>query len=214
MLKSKTTLLFTLFFSFISPVFAGSYALEKFYEKTHTFRATFEQKVKSGNDGDIQKSEGQILISRPNKFIMNYTKPDQQQYVSDGKTLWIYDKDLEQVTIKKFDKEMKRSPVLVLSGKNEMRELYNIEESVDYGKPEQDIFILTPKTGSEEDATTQFSRVELVFLHEKLEELRMWDNFNHVTILSLKNKKINETLPENTFQFVIPDNIDVLDNTQ
>ena len=111
--------------------------LDKFYEKTHTFRANFEQVVRDGEDEALMTSKGHLLISRPNKFVMVYTDPDQQQYISDGKILWIYDKDLEQVTIKKFDQEMKRSPVLVLSGKNELRELYNIEETIDYSKPGQ-----------------------------------------------------------------------------
>ncbi|MBF0264871.1 MAG: outer membrane lipoprotein chaperone LolA [Gammaproteobacteria bacterium] len=211
----KTIKIFTihLLLSIFTSAYAGSYALDKFYEKTHTFSATFEQKVKTLDDKSIQTSKGHILISRPNKFVMVYSEPDQQQYVSNGKVLWIYDKDLEQVTIKKFDKEMRSSPVLVLSGKNELRELYNIEESSDYGKPEQDIFVLKPKIVSGEEATTQFSRVELVFVFEKLQELRMWDHFNHITILSLNDQKLNEAVPDSTFNFIIPDNIDVLDNT-
>jgi len=205
-------LLFLLFF-YSNVLLAGSDALDLFYQNTQSFSAEFEQQVQDKSSGKSSRSKGTLSIKRPNKFLLFYLQPDQQQYVSDGKTIWMYDVDLEQVTVQQFDQKLKHSPIFLLSNSQKIRSLYHVKETVDYDFPDHDIFILTAKKEQDSNMATQFSKLELVFSKNVLYQLKMFDHFEHVTELTFYHQKMNAELTPNTFNFNIPPHVDVIDNT-
>src|SRR5689334_4293065 len=84
------------------PAFAGSIEkLNAFVKQTQSARSAFTQKVLDKSGKAIQSSSGVLAFSRPGKFRWEYRKPNEQLIVGDGERLWIYDPDLNQVTVKK-----------------------------------------------------------------------------------------------------------------
>ena len=202
------------FFFFISfssiRIYAGTEVLDLFYANTHSMQADFEQSISERFGKVLEQSSGSLVIQRPNQFALNYHQPDQQQYISNGKTLWIYDVDLEQVTIKAFDESLADSPALLISSNKNIRQSYTIIEAYDPKKPDLDIFKLTPKQDIAAQGEGMFSQVYLIFKQGKLVELTMEDNFDQVTTLKFKQIKVNEKLTPGTFSLKIPDNVDVI----
>ena len=81
-----------------APAFADARdLLERFYDEVATFSADFEQAVLDENLNRIEESAGRMWIARPGKFRWDYEPPLEQQIVSDGERVWVYDVELEQV---------------------------------------------------------------------------------------------------------------------
>jgi outer membrane lipoprotein carrier protein len=192
-----------------SPVFAGSNALDLFFSNTHSLTANFKQTIADKYGKPIEQSQGLLSIKRPNKFYLEYTKPDEQRYISDGKTLWVYDEGLEQVTISAVDEKLLNSPVLLITSDQNIRELYDVKETIDYNNPDHDIFILTSKEVKDE-ADKIFSNIQLIFNKSQLIEIKMADNFDQVTRLNLYNQINNARINDEVFSFTIPEGIDVI----
>ncbi|MFK5893136.1 MAG: outer membrane lipoprotein chaperone LolA [Pseudomonadota bacterium] len=189
--------------------FAGSDALDVFFSQTSSLKANFNQSIMDHNGKIIETSSGQLIINRPHQFVLNYTKPDQQRYISDGKTLWIYDVELEQVTIKAVDENFFSSPVLLLSSDKNIKDVYHINETIDYDAPEKDVFNLTAKVVTDE-SNNMFKNIQLIFLKHQLVEIIMQDNFEQTTRLTLYNQQVNTAIDSDTFSFIIPFGVDVI----
>ena len=78
------------------------------------------------NGKTIQSASGKLVFSRPGKFRWDYQKPYEQLIVGDGKKLWVYDKELNQVTVKKLEGALGSSPAALLAGSNDIEEYYNV----------------------------------------------------------------------------------------
>jgi outer membrane lipoprotein carrier protein len=200
-------LFFLLFFSLNS--YAVSDALDNFFTQTHSLNAEFTQTILDNNGKTIANSNGQLIIKRPNQFILEYTQPDQQRYISDGKTLWVYDVDLEQVTIKAVDEQLLNSPALLLSSNKNIRDLYQIKKIAHTKSPHLDIYNLIAKEKND-DSSNMFSSIQLTFSKQQLMEIKMADNFDQETHLSLYNQKINPQISAEKFSFIIPFGVDVI----
>jgi len=200
-------LFFLLFLSLNSS--AGANALDSFFTQTQSLSAEFIQTISDTSGKEIESSNGQLTIKRPNQFILKYTQPDQQRYISDGKTLWVYDVDLEQVTIKAVDEQLLNSPALLLSSNKNIRDLYHIKKIADNNNPQLDIYNLITKAKTDESSNL-FSSIQLIFSKQQLIEIKMADNFDQVTRLSLFNQKLNPQIKAETFSFIIPFGVDVI----
>ena len=100
--------------------------LHDFVSRTHALSAHFVQSVYNGKMEQAQESEGDMMFSRPGKFRWIYRKPYAQLLVGDGKKLWAYDEDLEQVTVRKLDNAIGSSPAALLAGNNEIESGFNL----------------------------------------------------------------------------------------
>jgi outer membrane lipoprotein carrier protein len=190
-------------------VIAGSNALDLFFSNTHSLTANFKQTIADKYGTPIEESEGILSIKRPNKFSLNYIKPDEQSYISDGKTLWIYDVELEQVTISGVDDKLLNSPVLLITSDKNIRDLYQVKETIDYDNPDLDIFILTSKIVKDE-ADKIFSNIQFSFHKQQLIEIKMADNFDQITRLNLYNQINNASIDDQVFSLSIPADVDVI----
>lgn len=195
---------------FCTNAFAGSDALDNFFTQTHSLTADFTQTIMDSSGKAIETSGGQLIIKRPNQFILKYTRPDEQSYISNGKTLWIYDVDLEQVTIKAVDNKLLSSPALLISSNKNIRDLYHIKEIVAPQTTQNTIFNLIPKAENDEEINNVFSSIQLIFSKQQLIEIKMADNFDQLTRLRLYNQKINPEINSDSFSFIIPFGVDVI----
>ncbi len=177
--------------------------LDRFYNSTHSISAEFTQTVAQTDGKLIEQSRGILKIKRPDKFSLQYTEPLEQQYISNGETLWIYDAELEQVTIKPLDEGLGDSPAMLLSSDKDIRKQYQVK-MIAAAEPLEKVE-LSAKT---ENMT--FERVVLTFNRDVLSTMIMYDNFNQVTSLKLFNIKINDFIPESVFQFAPPEGVDII----
>ncbi len=203
-----------LFFAFLILSFNvladGISDLNAFANNISSMSSEFSQVVLDKKGLKLQDVEGVMLFKRPNKFRWDYLKPYQNQIISDGDRLYMYDQDLRQVSINPIAKVAGSTPLLIIAGKNIEKyfTLKNIDDQVN-NEGNQNIKWVeaVPK---EEGAG--FSKVILGLTENKLSVMKIVDAFEHTTTISFKNAKYNVTLVDNDFLFKLPTGVDVVQN--
>jgi outer membrane lipoprotein carrier protein len=177
--------------------------LQEFVDKTRTLQGRFAQTVLDRKGRVTQESKGEFAISRPGKFRWSYAAPYSQLIVGDGKKVWIYDSDLEQVTVRKFDNAMGATPAALLAGSNEIDKHFALKEA---GKQQGlDWLEATPLN---EEGT--FKLVRMGFEASDLRAMELRDNFGQVTRLSFSALRQNPSLGADLFRFKPPKGADVV----
>ena len=193
---------------FSLPVHASAIdKLKSFIAATHSAQAEFTQEVLDQNGKKIQSASGTMQFQRPGKFRWEYRKPYEQVIVGDGEKFWLYDIDLNQVTVKKLDAALGSSPAALLSGSNEIERDFTLAE--DGSKDGVEWLLATPKKTAGQD--TSFERIRMAFdAHSELAMMELNDMFNHKTVLRFSNLKRNPKIPAQQFRFTPPRDADVL----
>lgn len=182
---------------------SGPDQFKAFIETTHSARASFSQSVVSKSGRKAQVSQGTLAFSRPGKFRWTYEKPYYQLIVGDGGRLWIYDKDLNQVSVKKLGLALGSSPAALLAGDAALDKHFVI---VDAGSSEgMELIEATPKV---QDGG--FERVRLGFRDSRPQLMEVRDNFGQVTTLRFEHFERNPSLSPGLFRFVPPQGADVV----
>ena len=91
-------------------------SLKAFVADVKTGRAAFTQVVTSADGAKQRRSTGSFEFSRPNRFRFAYAKPYEQLIVSDGQKVWLYDPELNQVTVRAFGSAIGATPAALLAG--------------------------------------------------------------------------------------------------
>ncbi|MFU8797889.1 MAG: outer membrane lipoprotein chaperone LolA, partial [Gammaproteobacteria bacterium] len=171
-----------------------------------TMRAQFSQQVKDSKGTIIQEVNGQMALQRPGRFRWD-TQSTGQQIVADGKKVWIYDSELQQVQIQKQDMDSVKSPAVLLSGS--LQKLKNTFKITELTRKEAGVwFELTPVY---KDAP--FQSVQLHFIKGRLENMRLSDAMGHTSYLTFSRVEMNRALSASLFKFRIPQGVDVVDQT-
>ncbi len=195
-------LLFTLLAG--NAVAAASDKLRNFISASQSGQANFTQVVQDKKGKKIQSASGTMQFVRPGKFRWVYQKPYEQIIVGDGAKFWLYDVDLNQVTVKKLDAALGSSPAALLSGNNEIERAFLLRDSGSRdGLDWLDATAKAPDTGFEKISMAFNAQGELVVM-----ELR--DAFGLKTELRFSKMQINPQLPTHLFKFVPPKGADVL----
>ncbi|MFZ9150891.1 MAG: outer membrane lipoprotein chaperone LolA [Burkholderiales bacterium] len=182
---------------------AATDALKVFLSQTHTVKARFAQMVLDKNLKQLQQAQGVMQFSRPGKFRWDYTKPYEQVIVGDGTRLWIYDKDLNQVTVRKLDGALGASPAALLSGSNDLERDYKLSNlGMDKGL---DWLEAIPK-----NRDTVFERVRMGFGKSGLEAMELRDQFGQVTVITFADVERNPRIAADVFRFTPPKGADVI----
>lgn len=181
----------------------GIEALHGFLAHTRSGEAHFTQKVLDSNLKLIQEASGTMQFSRPGKFRWEYAKPYEQTIVSDGERLWIYDKDLDQVTMRPLGEALGATPAALLAGSNDMAESYSL---TNIGRQEGLEWVEAVPKKQE----TTFKSVRLGFRQNDLEAMELRDQFGQVTVIHFADLERNIDFPPATFQFTPPPGADVI----
>jgi outer membrane lipoprotein carrier protein len=193
------------------PILSHASALEQFKSfvaSTHAAKGEFAQRlVKKDNAGEkISKisnvSTGTFVFARPGKFIWTYQKPYEQLLQADGEKLYIYDKDLNQVTIRKLGNALGSSPAAILFGSNDLEKNFilkeiGIKEGVEWLEA-------TPKTKD-----TTFDHIGIGLRNGVPEAMELRDSFGQVSLLSFTHFEKNPAMTTGQFKFVMPKGADV-----
>lgn len=203
-MRLRRLLLAVLLLSLGAPAHAGAIEqLRSFIESTRTARAVFTQTVTDGDGKSVQESSGTLQFSRPGKFRWQYDKPVEQLLVGDGETLWIYDKDLNQVTKRKLDRAIGSSPAALLAGADDIEKYFSFEALGRKGKLEW----MQIKPYDEE---SMFERVRMGFSKNTLQVMELYDRFGQKTVIRFSRLERNPALSPDAFAFTPPPGADVV----
>ena len=168
-----------------------------------TAKARFAQTVMDKNRKTLQQASGTMEFSRPGRFRWEYTKPYEQTIVGDGSRLWIYDKDLNQVTVRKLDRALGASPAALLTGSNEIEKSYALKAAGNEGG--LDWLEAVPRTQD-----TAFERIRLGLSKSGLEAMELRDQFGQTTVIKFSDLQRNVKIPPESFRFTPPKGADVI----
>lgn len=191
-----------------APGVASASALEQFkafVANTKTAKGEFfQQQVKmvDGSPKVGKSSSGSFMFARPGKFIWSYLKPYEQSLQTDGDKLYIYDKDLNQVTIKAVAGALGASPAAILFGSGELEKNFNLKEVGE--KQGLEWLEATPKTKD-----TQFEHIGIGMKDGLPLAMELRDSFGQISLVTLKAVEKNPTLKSDQFKFNLPAGADV-----
>lgn len=182
----------------------GADKLHELLQNHTSFSANFEQVTLAENGREAQKTSGRVYLSKPNLYRWETEIPYPQEIVSDGKYVWIYDPDLEQVTQRSADTQDSSAPALILNGQiEELSKKFSISLLSDTDADQ--IFELIPLTEQH-----NFSNIRLAFSSGTISELMLEDSLGQRTSIVFREQQINPALDEEIFFFRVPADADLL----
>ncbi len=183
---------------------AATDKLKTFIAATRSAQSNFTQEVQDKNGKRIQFASGTMQFVRPGKFRWVYQKPYEQLIVGDGQKFWMYDVDLNQVTVKKLDAALGSSPAALLSGSNEIESGFILKDIE--ARDGLEWLQATPRS-----AETTFEKILMAFNAKSvLVVMELHDAFGHHTVLRFTELKNNPSFSPQLFKFVPPKGADVL----
>lgn len=178
--------------------------LRKLLDAMNTLQGNFVQTTYDKKGVEQEKSTGDFMLMRPGKFYWKTVEPMPQLLVSNNKTIWLYDPDLETVTERAFTDELREAPAMLLSADIEkLRKNFTITRRDSDKTVEK--FTLTPKA-----TEGLFQQLTLVFSAKQLTEFVIQDSLGQVTRCALSNVQRNTTLPEEKFYFIPPEGVELI----
>jgi outer membrane lipoprotein carrier protein len=177
--------------------------LDDFIKASSSFEADFEQRVSDGHGRLIETSSGKFAIRRPDRFRWDYLQPHEQTIVADGRLLWIYDPDLEQVTVRLQQQSLGGTPASLLAGDGELRNRFRAEKIEKIGAI--DWLTLVPKTKD-----TDFKKVRLALKGSQLQAIELVDKLGQFSKLEFSRVKRDVAVDDKRFAFTPPPGADVI----
>ncbi len=179
---------------------------KSFVMNTKTAKGEFLQvQMKSANGvSKVGKSStGTFKFARPGKFIWSYLKPYEQVLQADGDKLYLYDKDLNQVTVKSLGNAIASSPAAILFGSVELDKNFEMK---DVGlKQGIEWLEATPKTKD-----SQFDTIAIGMKDGVPVGMELRDSFGQLSLVTLKNFEKNPSFSADQFKFIVPQGAEVL----
>lgn len=177
--------------------------LHAFIDQTRSAKADFTQKVTDANGSVQQEASGTMQFQRPGKFRWTYDKPYEQIIVGDGAKLWIYDKELNQVTRRNLDKALGSSPAALLAGADDVDKYFALSAVGVKGK--LDWLEVRPY-----DDGSLFEKVRMGFRGNTLEVMELHDHFGQKTTIKFSNLQRNPKTAPDLYTFTVPKGADVV----
>jgi outer membrane lipoprotein carrier protein len=182
---------------------AGVERFQSYLRGTQTARADFEQKVFDRERKLVQESKGSFSFLRPGRFRWVYAQPYPQLIVGDGARVWIYDEDLNQVTVRAMAKALGSTPAALLAGAADVERAF---ELADAGSRDG----LEWLEAKPREREAGFERIRLGMGTVGVQAMELTDHFGQTTVLRFSNVVRNPQLDPASFRFVPPKGADVL----
>jgi outer membrane lipoprotein carrier protein len=169
-----------------------------------TLTAEFVQVVQDRQGQVTDRATGTLTVSRPNRFRWDYRQPFEQTIVADGQKLWLYDPDLQQVTVRSLEQGLGATPAMLLSGAGRVGDAFSagpVEQSRGWTWSR-----LVPKQKG-----TDFERVSLAFTSgNELAAMELVDKLGQTTTIEFSQVQRGLPLADSVFRFVPPKGADVI----
>lgn len=180
-------------------------ALRNVLSPVSSMSAEFSQVIEDANGYQLQESQGTLVVSQPGKIRWISQRPMEQWVISDGETLWVFDPDLEQVTVQPFNQDLAQTPAILFSG--DLEKLDGAYYVTYEQKDGRNLFYLSP-----EGEGSLFNTVILTFDDEMPVSMELVDNLDQHTVISFSSVQVNIPVTADQFVFKIPEGVDVINN--
>lgn len=181
----------------------ASAALDRFVKEVHTLRASFEQQVLDASQRPLESARGTFLLKRPGRFAWLYQEPYAQTIVADGRNLWFYDVDLDQVSVRPQSEALGQTPAMLLSGSGDVERSFAVSDAGTQGGLAW--VELKPRTQE-----GNFEQIRIGFADGDLRRMEMVDALGQKTELSFSQIERNPSLADKLFEFQVPEGVDVV----
>lgn len=200
--------------------------LDEFLKGTISFSSYFKQITLDEDKDVLQESRGIFISRKPDMYSWITKTPNHTELVSNGKKVWFYDKELEQVTIDNLENSQTASVVLLAKDISVLKDNFYVELMSNGCKEDEICYKLVPK-----DEDSDFQDIKLFFDREttlgylkhrekyshspKIKKIELKDQLLNTTIIEFDMKKSNANLQvdNKVFTFVVPKGIDIVDNS-
>ena len=174
-----------------------------FVRDTKSARAEFVQQVRDRSGKVTQESKGSFVFQRPGLFRWVYAKPVDQVIVGDGERVWIHDRDLNQVTVRKLSRALGSTPAALLAGSADIEKAFELSDAG--AKDGVDWLEARPR-----EREAGFERVRMGFDAHGLRAMELVDHFGQTTLLRFSHLQRNPKVDKSEFRFQPPKDADVL----
>ena len=181
----------------------GESQLNHFLKNSKGFMATFSQSLFDENGIELQFSAGRFSLQKPGKFSWDYEEPYHQIIMSNGKVIWMFDSELEQVTIKPVDASLSKTSMVLLFDDTDLKKDFKIIE-LDVVKNVSWLELVS------KDSSAEFSHIMIGLKDNRIVGIRLIDGFNQTTEIKFTDINTTPNFKENRFEFNIPRNVDVI----
>ena len=176
-------------------------ALEQYFSEVQTLSGRFVQETVDSTGGVIETAEGEFLIARPDRFRWDYVLPYEQEIVADGRQLWVYDIDLDQVVVRPVDEALGVGAAQLLSG-----DIQSLQASFDIEQGDAGALLLTPV-----DPAWAFQQIRLQLRQGVPERMEIADGMGQTVVVEFHDVVVNPDIPDRDFEFVAPAHVDVIE---
>jgi outer membrane lipoprotein carrier protein len=178
--------------------------VEAYLAALNTLSAGFSQVVRNRDGQIVERASGTLSLARPDRFRWDYRQPYLQTIVADGKRLWLYDSDLEQVTVRALAQGLGSTPAMLLSGSGKVGDAFSsagVERAGDWTW-----YRLAPKQPG-----SDFEQVSLALDRKgELAAMELRDQLGQVTVIEFGGLRRNVPLDQRLFRFEPPPGADVI----
>jgi outer membrane lipoprotein carrier protein len=184
----------------------GGDHLRAFLDGLNTLQASFRQILLDEQGVADDESSGQMYLSRPGRFRWDYLQPNPMLIVADGNQIWLYDKDLEQVTVRAQALTLNNTPAALLASTAPIADSFEVSE---LGEREDGSIWLSLRPHAEDSS---FEGIRVGFAGDgALQAMELKDSFGQTTRLLFSQIQRNPELDEELFKFSPPTDVDVIE---
>lgn len=164
--------------------------------------AEFKQTLRDEDKQIVQQSRGTLALQRPGKFAWIYLDPFEQQIIADGSELWIYDVELDQVTVKPMDESLSSAPIMLLMKQSDVGEQFRVSE---VGQRKYLYWVELESQAPD----LEFTHIYIGLQDGKVVAMEMRDRFGQSTQIVFENLRTGVIHDPRTFRFEPPPGVDV-----
>lgn len=182
----------------------GRARLNQFFTTVNSMQAGFVQEVYDDKGKLKQNSKGTVYLLRPGRFRWEYAAPDSHQIVADGKNVWVYDVELDQVTVKPMTQALSAAPVGMLLNRQPVEQQFAVEP-MEAENSKLAWFRLKPHKKD-----SDFTTMDLGLSEQGVQEMVLGDKFGQQTYIHFQGMKLDPSIDANRFKFTPPAGVDVI----
>ncbi len=205
-MKLLNVLCFAFVLNFAAPLWADpAEELNALLGKVNSLSGLFQQVITDEEGTVVEENSGKFSLQRPGLFRWEIELEFPQLIVTDKNTLWVYDPDLEQVTVQPYASNQQQAPALLLSGDlDTIRDNFSVSTVADELGP---TFVLSPLKDVE-----VFTKMEVTFKEGVFASMTLNDTLAQTTVITFTDVEVNPDFPADHFRFEPPEGVDVLVN--
>ncbi len=182
---------------------AGLDRIREFLTSVDSLQANFRQRITDQNHQLVEQATGTVSLKRPGRFRWDYAAPYERVVVADGERVWMYEVDLEQVTVRPMGASLGETPAALLAGDPAVLDRF---EYLGYERVDGIIWVqLQP--GS---AAADFEYIRLGFDQQNLVQLELGDRLGRSTHMTFSDIQVNGELDDGLFRLDVPENVDII----